>query len=317
MEKKDTNRILSSQDISQEKLEKLIETASILERSFQSGKRVSLLNGKIIAILFFEPSTRTRFSFESSVLRLGGQVLSLESGVASSIEKGESYSDMGNIISGYCDAIAIRHSSSQAIRDFASGCNVPVINAGDGANEHPTQALLDMFTIYKEKGCFDNLKIGLVGDLRYGRTIHSLVCFLKYYKNSIYFISPENLRLPNEIKQDLVESGCQIHELSSLDNIVDELDVIYSTRMQKERMEQPHALYNLKKDSYEINLNIVSKMKSDAIILHPLPRVDEISQEVDKDKRACYFKQAQNGLYMRMSLLCELLSDTKILYDNS
>lgn len=285
-------------------LEKLFKLADKLRGADEKGKVPQTLAGKIVATLFFEPSTRTRLSFEAAAVKLGAGVISTENArEALSAVKGETLQDTIRIVNGYADAIVLRSSEKGAPEIAAEVSDVPIINGGDGAGEHPTQALGDIYTIQKELGKIEGLKIALVGDLLYGRTVHSLLPMLGLYKDvKVYLVSPAALRMPEEYKQARVE----LEELENLDNILSEVDVLYVTRIQKERF-STDAEYQKLKGSYVINEVSLAKMKKDAIIMHPLPRVDEIAPEVDADHRAAYFRQAKNGLYLRMALLQEIL----------
>lgn len=262
------------------------------------------LRGKILATVFYEPSTRTRFSFESAMHKLGGSVVTTESALHfSSVTKGETLQDTIKVISGYADVIVLRHYEEGSAKIASEASSVPIINAGDGIGEHPTQALLDLYTIKKELGKIDNLKIALIGDLLYGRTIHSLIYLLALYKRvKIFLVSPNQLKLPEKYKDYLVQNKIEFEELTNLQKILDEIDVLYVTRIQKERFKSKQE-YEKVKDAYIIDRKIVNQLKENAIIMHPLPRVNEISPEVDDDKKAAYFRQAKNGLYIRMALL--------------
>jgi len=294
-----------------EVLEAVLSLADRMEGMVKSGRPDSTLllspkDGKrIIATLFYEPSTRTRLSFESAMIRLGGQVLGTESASQfSSAIKGETLADSIRIVSNYVDAIVIRHPREGSARAASEVASVPVINAGDGVGQHPTQALLDMYTIRKETGRLDNLRIGMVGDLLYGRTVHSLTYLLSQRKGiEMIFISPEQLKMPQDIMEYLTdEKGMRVRETTELKEAAGEVDILYVTRIQKERFRSLEE-YNKLKGCYIINREILNLMNKDAVIMHPLPRVDEISPEVDSDPRAAYFREAENGLYVRMALL--------------
>ena len=298
------NVISSEQFLDRELLEQLFVSAKHLEELDATGSIPHKLSGKILATVFYEPSTRTRFSFESAMMKLGGEIITTESAAQfSSAIKGESIEDSIRIIAGYSDAIVLRHPQTGAAKVAARVSNVPVINAGDGSGEHPTQALLDLYTIYKEKGSLDNLHIALVGDLLYGRTIHSLLKFFPLYKDvRVYLVAPDKLKLPQLYVDYLKDHGVKHSAASDLDSILPKLDVLYMTRVQKERFPSAEE-YEEVKNAFVINEKTLTKMKSDAMIMHPLPRVTEISPKVDKDPRAAYFRQAKNGLYTRMALL--------------
>ena len=265
-------------------------------------------DGKILATLFFEPSTRTRLSFESAMLSLGGQVLGFSSANSSSASKGESVADTIRVVSAYCDIIAMRHPKEGAPLVATQHSLVPVINAGDGGHNHPTQTLTDLITIHKEKGHFDNLTIGFCGDLKFGRTVHSLVAAMSRYTGVRFvFVSPEELKLPRYVKEQYVKSkNIPYTQSTSLEEVMPELDILYMTRVQKERFFNEEDYLRLK-DSYILTPEKLENAKEDLRILHPLPRVNEISVAVDNDPRACYFKQAQNGRYIRMALIMKLL----------
>ena len=265
-------------------------------------------DGKILATLFFEPSTRTRLSFESAMLSLGGQVLGFSSANSSSASKGESVADTIRVVSAYCDIIAMRHPKEGAPLVATQHSLVPVINAGDGGHNHPTQTLTDLITIHKEKGHFDNLTIGFCGDLKFGRTVHSLVAAMSRYTGIRFvFISPEELKLPRYVKEQYIKSkNIPYTQSTSLEEVMPELDILYMTRVQKERFFNEEDYLRLK-DSYILTPDKLANAKEDLRILHPLPRVNEISVAVDNDPRACYFKQAQNGRYIRMALIMKLL----------
>ena len=265
-------------------------------------------DGKILATLFFEPSTRTRLSFESAMLSLGGQVLGFSSAASSSASKGESVADTIRVVSAYCDIIAMRHPKEGAPLVATQHSLVPVINAGDGGHNHPTQTLTDLMTIHKEKGHVDNLTVGFCGDLKFGRTVHSLVAAMSRYTGIRFvFVSPEELKLPRYVKEQYIkEKNIPYTQSTSLEEVMPELDVLYMTRVQKERFFNEEDYLRLK-DSYILTPDKLANAKKDLCILHPLPRVNEISVAVDDDPRACYFKQAQNGRYIRMALIMKLL----------
>ena len=265
-------------------------------------------DGKILATLFFEPSTRTRLSFESAMLSLGGQVLGFSSAASSSASKGESVADTIRVVSAYCDIIAMRHPKEGAPLVATMHSLVPVINAGDGGHNHPTQTLTDLMTIHKEKGHVDNLTVGFCGDLKFGRTVHSLVAAMSRYTGIRFvFVSPEELKLPRYVKEQYIkEKNIPSTQSASLEEVMPELDVLYMTRVQKERFFNEEDYLRLK-DSYILTPDKLANAKKDLCILHPLPRVNEISVAVDDDPRACYFKQAQNGRYIRMALIMKLL----------
>lgn len=299
------NHIISTkQFLSEKKLDQLFVLAAEMEKCDLEHKLPNFLAGKILATVFYEPSTRTRFSFETAIYKTGGNLITTESASHfSSTIKGESLSDTMKIIGGYADAIVLRHSVEGSAALASKVSAVPIINAGDGAGEHPTQALLDVYTIKKELGKIDGLKIALIGDLLYGRTTHSLVYLLSVYKKlTIYFISPDELKIPAKYKKYLTSKGVKFQELSDLSSVLSHLDVLYVTRIQKERFATSED-YDKVKDMYTITGKTLQLMKERSIIMHPLPRVKEIATEVDNDARAAYFRQAKNGLYIRMALL--------------
>ena len=265
-------------------------------------------DGRILATLFFEPSTRTRLSFESAMLSLGGQVLGFSEASSSSASKGESVADTIRVVSAYSDIIAMRHPKEGAPLVASMHSLVPVINAGDGGHNHPTQTLTDLMTIHKEKGHFDNLTIGFCGDLKFGRTVHSLVAAMSRYTGIRFvLISPEELKLPRYVKEQYIKANnIPYTQSTSLEAVMPELDILYMTRVQKERFFNEEDYLRLK-DSYILTPEKLANAKEDLRILHPLPRVNEISVAVDNDPRACYFKQAQNGRYIRMALIMKLL----------
>jgi aspartate carbamoyltransferase catalytic subunit len=263
-----------------------------------------------MATLFYEPSTRTRFSFETAMHRLGGRVISTENaGEFSSVAKGETLEDTVQILNGYADVIVIRHYEVGAAKRAAAISKAPIINAGDGAGQHPTQALLDLYTIRKEIGAIDGIKIAMVGDLAQGRTVRSLTYLLSKYQDiKIYFVAPTLLKMKEDILEHLRERNIWYTEETDLDKVLPEVDVVYQTRIQKERFGDRIADYEKCRGVYVIDRHALGLMKAKSIIMHPLPRLDEISMEVDSDPRAAYFRQAQNGLYVRMALLSAVFS---------
>jgi aspartate carbamoyltransferase catalytic subunit len=291
-------------------LKRLFREADRMERLSRSGRPPQSMKGKIMASLFYEPSTRTRFSFESAMARLGGSSIGTEDASHfSSFVKGESLPDTIRVVSRYADLIVIRHPQEGSARIAAGVSSVPVINAGDGPGQHPTQALLDLYTIRKEKGRLDNLSVAMVGDLLYGRTVRSLAYLLAQQAGTrLYFVSPEQLRMSPDIKSWLREKKIPFEETSRLEDVAPRVDILYMTRIQKERFAS-EAEYLKLKGCYVINRETLKLLRKDAIIMHPLPRVDEISPEVDSDPRAAYFRQAENGLYIRMALLNMILGD--------
>lgn len=299
--------LITPLDYSLEETNKLLDLATDIMNNMD--KYSNICNNKILATLFYEPSTRTRLSFESAMLRLGGKVLGFSSADSSSASKGESVADTVRVMSGYADIIAMRHPKEGAPYVASKYSSIPVINAGDGGHQHPTQTLTDLMTIKTLKGRLENITIGLCGDLKFGRTVHSLIKSLTRYSNiKFVLISPEELKLPSYIKEDVLEkSGVDFVELSSLDEAMPSLDILYMTRVQKERFFNEEDYLRLK-DSYILDKTKMKLAKEDMLVLHPLPRVNEISIEVDKDKRAAYFEQARMGVFVRMALIVDLLA---------
>ena len=298
--------LIDIMQLSTKEIDELVKTGcDIMEHPAEYAHKC---DGKILATLFFEPSTRTRLSFESAMLSLGGQVLGFSSAASSSASKGESVADTIRVVSAYCDIIAMRHPKEGAPLVATQHSLVPVINAGDGGHNHPTQTLTDLITIHKEKGHFDNLTIGFCGDLKFGRTVHSLVAAMSRYTGVRFvFVSPEELKLPRYVKEQYIKSkNIPYTQSTSLEEAMPELDILYMTRVQKERFFNEEDYLRLK-DSYILTPEKLENAKEDLRILHPLPRVNEISVAVDEDPRACYFKQAQNGRYIRMALIMKLL----------
>ncbi len=271
------------------------------------GKYARLLDGYRLATIFYEPSTRTRLSFESAMSRLGGDVLAVaEARTSSSAAKGETLQDTGRMLSGYADVIAMRHPEKGSARQMAEGAGIPVINGGDGTGEHPTQALLDLFTIREELGRLEGLTVTMLGDLKYGRTVHSLSRLLALYHAKLNYVSPEALRMPQHIVEELGKFGVEQTEYTGLEPVLAETDVLYVTRVQKERFEDLNV-YESVKGAYVITPETMKGAKQDMVLMHPLPRVGEISMEVDDDPRAAYFRQMEYGLYVRMALLAMVL----------
>ena len=292
-------------DLSKEEIASLIDTA---EDIIKRPERYSgVCRGKKLATLFFEPSTRTRLSFEAAMYELGGNVLGFSSAANTSASKGESVADTAKVISCYADIIAMRHPKEGAPFVAAMNASIPVINAGDGGHNHPTQTLADLLTIKREKGGFSGVTIGFCGDLKFGRTVHSLINALARYENvKFILISPEELKLPSYVKNMIKEKNLSYVQTTDLESVMGELDVLYMTRVQKERFFNEEDYLRLK-DSYILTPEKLSQAREDMIVMHPLPRVNEISVAVDSDPRACYFKQVLNGKYMRMALIKMLL----------
>ena len=293
-------------DLSTEEIDGLIAKASDIIAHPEAYAHKC--DGKILATLFFEPSTRTRLSFESAMLRLGGQVLGFSEANSSSAAKGESVADTARTVSCYSDIIAMRHPKEGAPLVASMNATVPVINAGDGGHNHPTQTLTDLLTIYHEKGHFDNLTVGFCGDLKFGRTVHSLINALSRYQGiKIVLVSPDELKLPSYVKKDVLQkNNIEYVQTTDLESVMPDLDILYMTRVQRERFFNEEDYLRLK-DSYILTPENLVTAKKDLCILHPLPRVNEISVAVDKDPRACYFKQVNYGRFIRMALILKLL----------
>lgn len=298
-------------DLKKEEINGLIDTAlDIIKKPKKYAKKC---DGKKLATLFFEPSTRTRLSFEAAMYELGGHVLSVPGAALSSASKGESIADTVKVVSSYADIIAMRTPKEGSALVAENNSKIPVINAGDGGHFHPTQTLADLLTIYREKGSFNNLTIGLCGDLKFGRTVHSLISAMSRYENiKFILISPKELKLPSYVKANVLDKyKIPYEEVESLDDVISSLDVLYMTRVQQERFADKEE-YERLKDFYILTTEKMSKAKSDMCVLHPLPRVNEISVKIDNDKRACYFKQVENGKYMRMALILFLLNKNNL-----
>lgn len=295
-------------DLSKEEIDELIDVANDIIANPE--KYNEACKHKIMATLFFEPSTRTRLSFESAMLSLGGEVLGFSEAASSSAAKGESVSDTARTVSCYSDIIAMRHPKEGAPYVASLVSEVPVINAGDGGHNHPTQTLTDLLTIKREKGHFENLTVGFCGDLKFGRTVHSLISALSRYSGiKIVLISPEELKVPSYVKNGVIKANNMPYvQTTDLESVIGDLDVLYMTRVQRERFFNEEDYLRLK-DSYILTPKKLENAKPDLAILHPLPRVNEISVEVDKDPRACYFKQVRNGRYIRMALILKLLKE--------
>lgn len=297
--------LISPLDFSVEELDKLIHLAYDIKDN--PAKYAHACDGRILATCFYEPSTRTRLSFESAMLRLGGKTLGFASADSSSAAKGESVADTISVISGYADICAMRHPKEGAPLVASTHASIPVINAGDGGHQHPTQTLTDLLTIHSLNGEINNLTIGLCGDLKFGRTVHSLITALVRYENiKFVLISPEELKVPSYIRQLLVDKNIPFEEVVTLDDSMAELDILYMTRVQRERFFNEEDYLRMK-DFYILDKAKMALAKENMLVLHPLPRVNEISVEVDKDPRAAYFKQAKFGVYIRMALILTLL----------
>ncbi len=298
--------ILHANQFSKKDIDDFIKVVLEFEKELKKKESLPVLKGKILATLFFEPSTRTRFSFETAMQRMGGGVISMASSESSSAAKGESLADTARTISQYADVIVIRHPRIGSAKEAADAASVPVINAGDGAGQHPTQALLDIYTIHEELGSLNKLTVSMVGDLKYGRTVHALVELLSLFKARLYFVSPAILRMPEEITFRLREKGIEVVETDDLAKAASESQLIYMTRIQKERFADLSE-YERLKGSYIIDGDFLKRLKRPLTIMHPLPRVDEIREEVDAYPGAAYFRQVRNGVFVRMALLAMIL----------
>jgi len=294
--------LVSISDFSKEEQLMILETA----KEFEKNPRRQILNGFVIASLFFEPSTRTRLSFESAISMLGGRVIGFSEAGSSSVSKGESLRDTIKTVNNYSDLIIMRHPLDGSARFASEVSSVPIVNAGDGANQHPTQTLLDMYTIKQTQGRLDNIKIGFVGDLKYGRTVHSLTMALSNYNTQYYFVSPRFLAIPQQYKDELDRMKLQYSEKSNISEIVESVDILYMTRIQRERFSDP-AEYEKVKNSYELQKDDLNNAKSNMKVLHPLPRVNEINIDVDDTEKAYYFEQALNGVFVRQAIISMIL----------
>ncbi|MBR0598781.1 aspartate carbamoyltransferase [Sinanaerobacter chloroacetimidivorans] len=302
--------LLEPMDFSAEELEYLFTLADKIIDSPEKFQKSC--EGKLLATLFYEPSTRTRFSFEAAMLRLGGQVIGFSEPNSSSVAKGESIADTIRTVACYADMAVMRHPKEGAPKVAAQSTNMPVVNAGDGGHQHPTQTLTDLLTIRREKGGFQDLKIGICGDLKFGRTVHSLIKALSRYENvSFVLISPEELKIPDYVRKEiLVKNKIPFKEIESMQEVLPELDILYMTRVQRERFFNEEDYIRLK-DRYILDMAKMKLAKEDMMVLHPLPRVNEIAAEVDQDPRAMYFKQAKYGMFVRMALIMSLLGVDK------
>ncbi|MFW6083202.1 MAG: aspartate carbamoyltransferase [Thermoplasmatota archaeon] len=304
----DLKHIVSIKELSVDDIDPILDLAEEM-LPIAEGKKIGKdLEGKILATLFFEPSTRTRLSFEAAMKRLKGKCIGFARAGTSSVKKGETLADTIRVAAGYADIVVLRHPQEGAAQLAADFSDKPIINAGDGAGHHPTQTLLDLFTIRKEIGSISDNHVGLAGDLKYGRTVHSLTNALSKYESEMTFIAPKSLQLPEEIKTDLKEKGIDFHETENLEDVIDDLDVLYMTRIQRERFPSDED-YQKVANTYKVNKELLNKAKESLMIMHPLPRVDEISADVDDTKHARYFEQASNGVPIRMALLKLLLEE--------
>ena len=297
--------LVSIDDVDDNDLEEILRVSDSMNSALQAGKKISIMDGKIMATLFYEASTRTRLSFESAMNRLGGSVITVADASASSVSKGETLADTVRMAASYSDIIVIRHPLEGAARLASKFSSKPIINAGDGSGQHPTQTILDLFTIRKELGKIDGKTIALVGDLRYGRTVHSLILALSRFDVNIILVSPSSLRIPDHFLARLPK-GTRVVVQDDLERVIPEADVFYVTRIQKERFSDQNE-YKKLIGSYSFDLQTVEKMKKNSIIMHPLPRIDEIKPEVDFTDRAKYFRQAAYGVPVRMALISQIL----------
>ncbi len=294
--------LISINDYSRDEYLRILKLAA----EFEKNPVQDIMRGKVVATLFFEPSTRTRLSFESAVNKLGGRVIGFSDIGSTSVSKGESLKDTIKTVSNYSDLIVMRHPIEGSARHASEVASVPVINAGDGANQHPTQCLLDLYSIHKTQGTLENLNIFMVGDLKYGRTVHSLLQAMSYFNPTFNFISPDELKMPDEYKLHLENKGIKYFEHSDFTNIMQYADIVYMTRVQRERFSDPME-YEKVKNVYILKNSMLKDTKSNLRILHPLPRVNEISTDVDENEKAYYFTQALNGVYTRMAIMASIL----------
>jgi aspartate carbamoyltransferase catalytic subunit len=297
------DHLISAKQLSRGDIETVLDRAA--EIAADPGAVAGRHADTLLGLLFFEPSTRTKMSFDAAMKRLGGDTVDMGSVDSSSVKKGESLADTVRVIEGYTDAIVLRHPSEGSAKLASEFVDVPIVNAGDGAGQHPTQTLLDMYTIRENAG-LDDLTIGIMGDLKYGRTVHSLAHALTNFDVSQHFISPESLRLPRGVRYDLHEAGAQVREHTGIDDVLDSLDVLYVTRIQRERFPDENE-YRQVAGEYRIDADLLGAAKDDLTVMHPLPRVDEIAPDVDETTHATYFEQAHNGIPVRMALLDEML----------
>lgn len=300
------NSLVSIEDYSKEEIMEVLENAA----RFEANPNVDLLKDKVVASLFFEPSTRTRLSFETAINRMGGKIVGFTDSSSSSVTKGESLKDTIKMVDNYCDLIVMRHPIEGAAK-YASevAINAPILNAGDGANQHPTQTMLDLYSIYKTQGTLENLTLCMVGDLKYGRTVHSLVQAMSLFNAKFYFVSPKELEIPETYRVFLNEKGIDYKEFRELEQAIDDCDILYMTRVQRERFADPIE-YEKVKNVYILKNSMLKNTKDNLRILHPLPRVNEIDTDVDANPKAYYFEQARNGVYTRQAIICKSLGLT-------
>lgn len=294
--------LISINDYSKEEYIKILDIAE----GFEENPRQKILENHVIATLFFEPSTRTRLSFESAISQLGGKIIGFTDASSSSVSKGETLMDTVKTVANYSDLIVMRHPLDGSARWASEVAGVPIINAGDGANQHPTQCLLDMYSIRKTQGTLENIHIAFVGDLKYGRTVHSLVIAMTQFNATFHLVSPEELKLPSVIKKYIKDAGLKYHQYTEIEDIMDKVDILYMTRIQRERFADPME-YERVKNSYILKNDMLENSKPNMRVLHPLPRVNEIEEAVDQNPKAYYFQQALNGVYVREALLAAIL----------
>jgi aspartate carbamoyltransferase catalytic subunit len=297
-----SNGLVSITDYSKEDILHILDLAE----QFEKNPNTRLLEGNLVATLFFEPSTRTRLSFETAVNRLGGRVIGFSDAATSSSSKGESLKDTIKMVSNYVDLIIMRHPVEGAARYASEVAGVPVINAGDGANQHPTQTMLDLYSIKKTQGKLTDLTLSMVGDLKYGRTVHSLLMAMRYFNPRYNFVSPPELRMPEQYRAFCKENGIEYHEYEDMNRILNETDILYMTRVQQERFTDP-VEYEKVRNTYSLHNSMLEGTKDNLRILHPLPRITEIAEDVDDNPKAYYFEQAKNGVYARQAVICSIL----------
>jgi aspartate carbamoyltransferase catalytic subunit len=297
-----SNGLVSITDYSKEDILRILDLAE----QFEKNPNPRLLEGKLVATLFFEPSTRTRLSFETAVNRLGGRVIGFSDAATSSSSKGESLKDTIKMVSNYVDLIVMRHPVEGAARYASEVSSVPVINAGDGANQHPTQTMLDLYSIKKTQGKLTDLTLSMVGDLKYGRTVHSLLMAMRYFNPRYNFVAPPELRIPEQYRTFCKENGIEYHEYEDMNSILAESDILYMTRVQQERFTDPME-YEKVRNTYSLHNALLEGTKDNLRILHPLPRITEIAEDVDNNPKAYYFEQAKNGVYARQAVICSIL----------
>ncbi|UCF97987.1 MAG: aspartate carbamoyltransferase [Spirochaetaceae bacterium] len=298
--------ILSTEDLSKDDLLEIMKVTAKMEELVRKEHVSDLLSDKVVAIIFLEPSTRTRLSFETAVRRLGARSISVADAKSSSASKGESLADMARTVEGYVDCIVVRQPQTGGAKIIADAVDIPVLNGGDGSGQHPTQALLDLYTIQKERGTLENLSVGMVGDLKYGRTVHSLSYALAPFNPSYIYCSPKDLAMPEHVTSAVKKMGITVKETGDINEALQSSDILYMTRIQRERFDD-QAEYERLKGSYVLTRELVQKGKKGMVVMHPLPRVDEITTDVDDLPNAAYFRQAHNGVYLRMALLAMVM----------